>query len=1050
MGTVNQAPVLTSGGGAGKVTTDFGPSDANARSVVVQADGKIVVTGYTTGSAVTSELVRYNRDGSLDATFGTGGIVTSGLSSATGSDITLQADGKIVVAGVDLSSGVGYFALARYNSDGSFDTSFGTGGKVTTHFGSPGAYTVTVQADGKIVLSGGSGNDFAAVRYDANGSLDASFGVGGEVTTSFGGSVLARGYGHASQPDGKVIVAGSADFGTGQAPQYDFALARYNTDGSLDASFGTGGKVTTDIASGDNIAFGVALQADGKVLVSGFSEIGSKPNFALVRYNADGSLDTSFGAGGKVTTAFGGSAGDVAQSITIQADGKIVAAGYSYSSAGPKSDFGLARYNSDGSLDTSFGNGGKVTTDFIGGNDIASGIVIDGDGKIIVVGNNGSNAGFDFALARYNSDGSLDTSFNPGHALSGTSFFTEGGSPAVLNATATVHDDELVAAGSYAGASLTLARHGGADAQDRFGASGNLAALTEGGNIVLSGVAIGTVTQNSGGTLLLTFGANATEARVNEAMRDITYANSSDNPAASVQVDWLFSDGNTGAQGSGGTLAAIGSTTVNMTAVNDAPVNTVPGAFSTHDASYAIAGLAVSDPDATSLTTTLHVDHGTLTVAAIGGATVGGSGTDTVTLAGSVAQINATLSAVSNVLYHGAFAGGTDHLTMTSNDGGGTGIGGTLSDTDTVAINPLSRNSAPDFNGDGNSDLLLLNNTSHGVAIWEMNGAQVIANPQIGTVNAAAGWHYQDKGDFNADGKTDLLMLNDTSHGVAIWQMDGAQVTANPQIGTINAAAGWHYQDTGDYNGDGKTDLLMLNDTTHGVAIWQMNGTQVTANPQVGVINAAAGWHYQDKGDFNGDGKTDLLMLNDTTHGVAIWQMDGTQVTANPQVGTINAAAGWHFAKTGDFNGDGKTDLLMLNDTTHGVAIWQMDGTQVTANPQVGTINAAAGWHFQDTGDFNGDGKTDLLMLNDTTHGVAIWQMNGTQVTANPQVGVINAAAGWHYDGLRDFNGDGKTDLLLENDTTHGVAVWLMDGTQVTANPQIGTVNAAADWHMIV
>ena len=159
-----------------------------------------------------------------------------------------------------------------------------------------------------------------------------------------------------------------------------------------------------------------------------------------------------------------------------------------------------------------------------------------------------------------------------------------------------------------------------------------------------------------------------------------------------------------------------------------------------------------------------------------------------------------------------------------------------------------------------------------------------------------------------------------------------------------------------------------------------MNGTQVAANPQIGTINAAAGWHYQDKGDFNGDGKTDLLMLNDTTHGVGIWQMNGTQVELNPQVGTINAAAGWHYQSTGDFNGDGKTDLLLLNDTTHGVAIWQMNGTQIAASPQVGTINAAAGWHFADTGDFNGDGKTDLLMLNDVTHGVAIWQMDGTKV----------------------------------------------------------------------
>jgi FG-GAP-like repeat/Bacterial pre-peptidase C-terminal domain len=361
-----------------------------------------------------------------------------------------------------------------------------------------------------------------------------------------------------------------------------------------------------------------------------------------------------------------------------------------------------------------------------------------------------------------------------------------------------------------------------------------------------------------------------------------------------------------------------------------------------------------------------------------------------------------------------------------------------------ITVSPATQQN--DFNGDAKSDLLFVNNTSHGVAVWQMNGTQVVANPQVGTINAAAGWHYQDKGDFNGDGKTDLLLLNNTNHGVAIWQMNGTQIELSPQVGTINAAAGWHYQGLGDFNGDGKTDLLMLNDTTHGVAIWQMNGTQVAANPQVGVINAAAGWHFQDTGDFNGDGKTDLLMLNDITRGVAIWQMDGTQVTANPQVGTITS--GWHFADTGDFNGDGKTDLLMLNDTTRGVAVWQMNGTQVAASPQIGTITS--GWHFADTGDFNGDGKTDLLMLNDATHGVAIWQMNGTQVELNPQIGTINAAAGWHYDGLRDFNGDGKTDLLFENNTTHGVAVWLMDGTHIAASPQVGVINAAADWHLVV
>ncbi|WP_441238275.1 FG-GAP-like repeat-containing protein [Bradyrhizobium sp. 930_D9_N1_4] len=351
-----------------------------------------------------------------------------------------------------------------------------------------------------------------------------------------------------------------------------------------------------------------------------------------------------------------------------------------------------------------------------------------------------------------------------------------------------------------------------------------------------------------------------------------------------------------------------------------------------------------------------------------------------------------------------------------------------------------------DFGGDAKSDLLFINNTSHGIAEWQMDGAQLLTGPQIGTINAAGGWRFNNTGDFDGDGRNDLMFFNDVTHGVAVWTMDGTRVTASPQIGTINAAGGWGYTGTGDLNGDGKTDLLFLNSTTHGVAIWQLDGTKVTAAPQIGTINAAGGWSYTGIGDFNGDGKTDLLFLNPTTHGVAIWQMDGTKITAAPQIGTINAAGGWSYTGSGDFNGDGKTDLLFLNATTRGVAIWQLNGTQITASSQVGT--SAAGWHFQDTGDFDGDGKADLLWINDSTHDATVWLMNGNQIATNRSIGTINAAAGWHYDGLRDFNGDAKTDLLFENSTTHGLAVWLMNGTQVTANSQIGVVNAAADWHL--
>ncbi|MBR0757377.1 VCBS repeat-containing protein [Bradyrhizobium jicamae] len=348
-----------------------------------------------------------------------------------------------------------------------------------------------------------------------------------------------------------------------------------------------------------------------------------------------------------------------------------------------------------------------------------------------------------------------------------------------------------------------------------------------------------------------------------------------------------------------------------------------------------------------------------------------------------------------------------------------------------------------DFNGDGMSDLLFQNNTTHGVAVWELNGTQVIANPQVAI--APSGAQLAGTGDFNDDGKTDLLFVNDSTHDVTVWDMNGTQIANSATVGTINAAGGWQFADTGDFNGDHKTDLLFTNSSTNGVAVWQMDGAHMTQDGQVAIM--PSGFHFAATGDFNGDGKTDLLTINDTTHQAAVMLMNGTQATSQTTIGTINAAGGWQFEGTGDFNGDGKTDLLFLNSTTHGVAIWEMNGTQVTANPQIGIMNAASGWHFADVGDFNGDGKSDLLFLNDTTGGVAVWQMNGTQVTANPQIGIMDA--GFHYVGQGDYNGDGKSDLLFENDTTHAVSAWELNGTQIEHAAQVGAINAAGDWHLI-
>ncbi|MBP7449368.1 MAG: T9SS type A sorting domain-containing protein [Flavobacteriales bacterium] len=386
----------------GKVTTSFGAGDAVGYSVAIQPDGKIVVAGSAyNGTNKDFALARYNTDGTLDNSFSVDGKVTApfGTGDDIGQSVAIQADGKILVAGYSNNGTDNDFALARYNTDGTLDNSFSVDGKVTTAvgMGDDRGQSVALQPDGGIVVVGyahnGIDQDFALVRYNADGTLDNSFSTDGKVTTDFG---MGHDYGKsvAIQPDGKILVTGYANNGTDD----DFALARYNMDGTLDNSFSADGKVTTAFGTDDNYGISVAIQPDGRIVVAGFSFIGTDSDFALARYSVDGSLDYSFSVDGKVTTAFG-TGGDVGYSVAIQPDGKIVVAGLSL--IGTDGDFALARYNIDGSLDNSFSIDGKVTTTFGTGVDRGNSVAIQPDGRIVVAGYAYIGAEPDFAVARY-------------------------------------------------------------------------------------------------------------------------------------------------------------------------------------------------------------------------------------------------------------------------------------------------------------------------------------------------------------------------------------------------------------------------------------------------------------------------------------------------------------------------------------------------------------------------------------------------------------------------------------------------------------------------
>ena len=412
----------------GTIITDIRTWD-EASSVLLQDNGRIVVVG--SACAVESGdgdfvVVRYKSNGLLDSAFDGDGVVTTGFGLYdVALDAVRQPDGKLIVAGFTAAdSGSSDLAMARYNSDGSLDASFGIGGKLVGHY--PGLNTQAsgmVLQDSKIVVvsaASGSG-DFNMVRFDDHGSLDTTFGIGGFVQTNLGG--VDESDAVVVDSDGRIVVAGIS-YPPGLSGSTDFVIARYNSNGSLDTTFDGDGKVSADFGGEESFG-GLTLQSDHKVVVVGSSDAGSSGmNIAVARYSSNGSLDTTFDGDGKLITLLSGES--QATSVRVQGDGKIVVAGVVQASAGGSGagDFVVLRYNSNGTLDTGFGVGGKVVTD-LGGDDIAESVALQTDGKIVVTGHTSTGGVSDIAVVRYNSDGTLDASFDGVQA--GTSITDIGG-----------------------------------------------------------------------------------------------------------------------------------------------------------------------------------------------------------------------------------------------------------------------------------------------------------------------------------------------------------------------------------------------------------------------------------------------------------------------------------------------------------------------------------------------------------------------------------------------------------------------------------------------
>jgi hypothetical protein len=287
-----------------------------------------------------------------------------------------------------------------------------------------------------------------------------------------------------------------------------------------------------------------------------------------------------------------------------------------------------------------------------------------------------------------------------------------------------------------------------------------------------------------------------------------------------------------------------------------------------------------------------------------------------------------------------------------------------------------------DFDGDGRSDIAWRHDSGQ-AALWLMNGAQI-----AGTATFSSGvpnsWRIIAQRDFNGDGKHDWLWRHDDSGTYAIWFMNGTQVALSQTVGQVTG--GWAVVGTGDFNGDGKGDILWQHHPSGGVAVWLMDGAQVVLSRDLGAVPSQ--WLVAETGDFNGDGQRDILWRHIVDGHVAIWFLQDTQVLASISVATVTTD--WSIVGTGDFDGDGKWDILWRHSGGD-VAVWLTDSGVVRESAVLGTV--PTNWSIVETGDFDGDGKSDILWRDSTTGTVAIWFMNGLQVSSS--AGVATVANAW-------------------------------------------------------
>jgi uncharacterized delta-60 repeat protein len=732
---------------------------------------------------LTQTITKLTGSGSLDATFGGGsGFVEYepvGISSDRALAGALQADGKIVAFGSTNAGGGSRFAIARFHGNGSLDTSYGQGGQ--QQFKPDVSYRITpismkLDAAGRAVVAGISfvggpgptGGDFAVARLTTNGAVDTTFGTNGSVIFDIDGGSNDRLVGMALTQSGKIVLSGH--YGVRDGAPFTPVVVRLNADGSLDSTFGVGGKVhLTQLASGYAVA--VAVTSDEKVIVSGAK--GSGPY--VLRLNADGSVDTTFGINGLSNIAGVNASYAYVKQVLLQPDGKILVTGDTGDGPGNSQyDWFVARFNTDGTQDSSFNGGTARTIDIASNCEHAADLALDANGRIVIGGD--TLCGSYYALARLNQNGSTDTSFGIGGVV-------------LTKPTA----NEL----------HTFAQ----------------VLVQPDGRIVGVGVAA-------------TTSMNSPEASYFALMRfegggDVTQ------PTAVVRFD--FND-----DGRADILLRNTTTGENyLYPMNGTAIQAGEGYLRTVPAPWTLAGIGDFDGNGTADLLWRNTSTGENYIYFMNGTSIAAEGyIRTVPLAWSIAGVaDFDGDGVADILLRNTSTGSNYLYPMN-----GLNIKGSEGYIRTVPA-PWTIAGLADFNGDGRADILLRNPNTGENYLYPMNGTAILAGEgYVRTVPAP--WSLAGYGDFDGNGTADLLWRNEDTGDNYIYFMNGATIASEGYIRTVPLA--WSVASLADFDGDGKVDILLRNTSTGENYLYPMDG--LTIKPTEGYVRTVpAGWSIVSK-----------------------------------------------------------------------------------------------------------------------------------------------------------------------------------------------------------